>query len=78
MTTACVYLNEGIDLFPWVEELYNVKLNTSLNYSVLSMRMQLRVHNIIWIHSNVDANDFEYELELRTVLIEIYAKLYRC
>lgn len=75
---VCVYLNEGIDLFPWVEELYNVKLNTSLNYSVLSMRMQLRVHNIIWIHSNVDANDFEYELELRTVLIEIYAKLYRC
>lgn len=67
--------NEGIELFHDLKSCANVKPNSSLLVSVLNACAAVGAFEEgKWIHSYIDENGFEYELELGTALIDFYAK----
>ncbi|OIV97215.1 hypothetical protein TanjilG_02923 [Lupinus angustifolius] len=67
--------NEGIEVFRELKSCANVKPNSSLLASVLNACAAVGAFEEgKWIHSYIDENGFEYELELGTALIDFYAK----
>lgn len=69
------YFNEGIELFRELKGCACVKLNGSLLTSVLNACTVVGAFEEgKWIHSYIEENDLEHELELGTALIDFYAK----
>ncbi|KAK7327717.1 hypothetical protein VNO77_21805 [Canavalia gladiata] len=69
------YFREGLDLFRELKSCASVRPNNSLLVSVLNACATVGAFEEgRWIHSYVDENVLEYELELGTALIDFYAK----
>ncbi|KAF7804620.1 pentatricopeptide repeat-containing protein [Senna tora] len=69
------FFNEAIDLFREFKSCRNLKPNSSLLVSVLNACGAVGTFEEgKWIHSYIDDNGFEYELEIGTALIDFYAK----
>ncbi|CAK9137952.1 unnamed protein product [Ilex paraguariensis] len=67
--------NEAIELFCKLKNCANVKLSRSLLLSVLSACAAVGAFEEgKWIHTYLDNNCFDYELELGTALIDFYGK----
>lgn len=69
------FFNEGIELFRELKSCGYLKPNMLLLVSVLNACAAVGAFEEgKWIHSYIDENGFEYELELGTALIDFYAK----
>ncbi|KAK7318481.1 hypothetical protein RJT34_03183 [Clitoria ternatea] len=69
------FYSEGIEVFNELKSLESVRPNNSLLVSVLNACGAVGAFEEgKWVHSYVDGNAMEYELELGTALIDFYAK----